>query len=53
MKNYDGVLKIDGEVGNKKLYDPRAYGKAAEAGMTARVVQACHDLRSTGTSLSA
>jgi len=53
MKNYDGVLKIDGEVGNKKLYDPRAYGKAAEAGMTARVVQACEDLRSTGTSLSA
>jgi fructose-bisphosphate aldolase class II len=48
---YDGVLKIDGEVGNKKHYDPRAYGKAAEAGMAARVVEACSDLRSTGTSL--
>ncbi len=47
--NYDGVLKIDGEVGNKKAYDPRAYGKAAEAGMAARVVEACNDLRSTGT----
>ena len=51
MKNYDGVLKVDGEVGNKKAYDPRAWGKAAEAGMAARVVHACEDLRSTGTSL--
>ncbi|CAB5240487.1 unannotated protein [freshwater metagenome] len=51
MKNYDGVLKIDGEVGNKKAYDPRAWGKAGEAGMAARVSHACEDLRSTGTSL--
>jgi fructose-bisphosphate aldolase class II len=50
LKNYDGVLKIDGEVGNKKAYDPRAWGKAAEAGMAARVAHACEDLRSTGTS---
>ncbi len=50
LKNYDGVLKIDGEVGNKKAYDPRAWGKAAEAGMAARVVRACEDLRSNGTS---
>jgi fructose-bisphosphate aldolase class II len=49
--NYDGVLKIDGEVGNKKKYDPRAYGKAAEAAMAARVVEACSDLRSTGTKM--
>ena len=49
FKNYDGVLKIDGEVGNKKAYDPRAWGKLAEAGMAARVVRACEDLRSTGT----
>ena len=46
--NYDGVLKVDGEVGNKKLYDPRAWGKAAEAGMATRVVEACENLRSTG-----
>jgi fructose-bisphosphate aldolase class II len=51
LKNYDGVLKIDGEVGNKKAYDPRAWGKLAEAGMAARVHHACDDLRSTGTSL--
>lgn len=51
LKNYDGVLKIDGEVGNKKAYDPRAWGKVAEAGMAARVIHACADLRSTGTSL--
>ena len=49
--NYDGVLKIDGEVGNKKAYDPRAWGKAAEAGMAARVVEACENLRSSGQSL--
>ena len=49
--NYDGVLKIDGEVGNKKTYDPRAWSKAAENGMAARVVEACEDLRSTGTKL--
>jgi fructose-bisphosphate aldolase class II len=51
LKNYDGVLKIDGEVGNKKQYDPRAYGKLAEAGMAARVAQGCEDLRSTGTTI--
>ena len=52
FSNYDGVLKIDGDVGNKKVYDPRAWGKAAEAGMAARVVTACENLSSTGTSLS-
>ncbi len=49
MTHYDGVLKIDGEVGNKKQYDPRSWGKEAEASMAARVVQACQDLRSAGT----
>lgn len=52
LKNYDGVLKIDGEVGNKKVYDPRAWGKAAEAGMAARVGEACENLRSAGKSIS-
>ena len=47
------MLKVDGEVGNKKAYDPRAWGKVAEAGMAERVVEACEDLRSTGTSLEA
>jgi len=51
LKNYDGVLKIDGEVGVKKVYDPRAWGKAGEASMAARIVEACEDLRSTGTTL--
>jgi fructose-bisphosphate aldolase class II len=49
--NYDGVLKVDGEVGSKKAYDPRTWGKAAEAGMTARVVHACEDLLAAGTQL--
>jgi fructose-bisphosphate aldolase class II len=60
--NYDGVLKVDGEVGNKKAYDPRAWGKAAEEGMakrvaeasmSERVVEACNDLHSAGRSVSA
>jgi fructose-bisphosphate aldolase, class II len=51
--SYDGVLKVDGEVGNKKAYDPRAWGKVAEEGMAKRVVEACEDLRSAGTSLNA
>ncbi|MFA4080942.1 class II fructose-bisphosphate aldolase [Mycobacteroides salmoniphilum] len=51
--NYDGVLKIDGEVGNKKTYDPRSYLKKAEASMTERVIEACNDLKSAGRSVSA
>ncbi|WP_296136397.1 class II fructose-bisphosphate aldolase [uncultured Tessaracoccus sp.] len=51
LKNYDGMLKIDGEVGNKKMYDPRTWGKLAETNMAARVVEACQDLRSAGTAL--
>ena len=50
--HYDGVLKIDGEVGNKKEYDPRAYGRAAEDGMAKRIQEACEDLRSAGTKMS-
>jgi len=49
--NYDGVLKVDGEVGTKKAYDPRTWGKAAELNMAARVTQACQDLLSAGTKL--
>ena len=49
LRNFDGVLKVDGEVGNKKQYDPRAWGKAAEEGMAKRVIEACENLRSAGT----
>src|SRR6202042_479114 len=52
LKHYDGVLKVDGDVGRKKDYDPRSWGKAAEQGMSDRVVHACEDLQSTGTKLS-
>ena len=52
FQNYDGVLKVDGEVGNKKAYDPRAWGKLAEAGMSARVVEAATELGSNGKSMS-
>jgi fructose-bisphosphate aldolase class II len=50
LKNYDGVIKVDGGVGNKKLYDPRAWGKAAETVMAARVVEATQQLGSAGHS---
>jgi fructose-bisphosphate aldolase class II len=51
FSNYDGVLKVDGEVGSKKAYDPRSYGKAAEESMASRVAEACQALRSAGTKL--
>lgn len=51
LRKYDEVLKIDGEVGVKKSYDPRSWGKAAEAGMAARVVEACERLGSVGTKM--
>src|SRR5580658_6851726 len=50
--NYSGVLKVDGDVGDKKEYDPRSYGKAGEAGMAERVVRGCEDLLSAGHHLS-
>ncbi len=52
FSNYDGVLKVDGEVGNKKAYDPRSYLKKAEAGMADRVIEACNDLHSAGRSIT-
>lgn len=51
LKNYDGVLKVDGEVGNKKAYDPRVYLTRAEESMAERVKKAVEDLRGTGTTL--
>ena len=51
FKNYDGMLKVDGEVGNKKMYDPRGYLKKAETGMKERVIESIKDLRGEGTTL--
>lgn len=51
LKNYDGVLKLEGEVGNKKVYDPRSYLKKAELAMANRMIEACNDLNSTGKSI--
>ncbi|GAB2512072.1 class II fructose-bisphosphate aldolase [Paramicrobacterium agarici] len=52
FENYEGVLKIDGEVGNKKKYDPRAWGKVAETAMAARVAESTRHLGSNGNSLT-
>jgi fructose-bisphosphate aldolase class II len=50
-QNIEGVLKIDGEVGDKKTYDPRSYLKKAELGLCARMKAACDDLKSTGKTI--
>jgi len=52
FRNYDGVLKVDGEVGHKKAYDPRSYMALAEAAMAERVKQAVKELRATGTTMA-
>ncbi len=52
LKNYDGFFKVDGEVGNKKVYDPRSWGKIAETSMAARVAEATRQLGSAGKSIS-
>ena len=51
FRNYDGILRVDGEVGNKKAYDPRSYMTLAEKAMAARVVRATAELRSAGTTM--
>ena len=51
FRHYDEVLKVDGEVGNKKMYDPRSWGREAEDSMAARVVEACERLGSAGRAL--
>jgi fructose-bisphosphate aldolase class II len=51
LKNYDGVMMIDGEIGNKKLYDPRGYLKKAEEAMAARIARACEDLLANGKTI--
>ncbi len=51
FRNYDGVLKVDGEVGNKKAYDPRSYLTLGEAAMAERVKQAVKELRAAGTTM--
>jgi fructose-bisphosphate aldolase class II len=53
FKNYDGVLKVDGELGNKKVYDPRSYLAIAETAMAERVKQAAKDLRASGKTMFA
>jgi fructose-bisphosphate aldolase, class II len=53
LVNYSGVLKLDGGIGDKKAYDPRAWSKRAESAMAARVTAACELFGSAGRSLTA
>jgi fructose-bisphosphate aldolase, class II len=52
LRNYDGVVKVDGGVGDKRAYDPRAWGRRAEAAMAARAAAVCETVGSAGRSLS-
>ena len=49
--HYNGVLRVDGEMGDKKAYDPRTYMALAETAMAERVKRAVTELRSAGTTL--
>jgi fructose-bisphosphate aldolase class II len=49
--NWRGVLKLDG-VGDKHAFDPRSWGRAAEAAMADRVHAACEQFGSAGRSLA-
>ncbi len=51
FRNYCGALRIDGGVGDKKVYDPRVYLGLAESAMAERVKQAVTELRGLGTTL--
>ena len=51
LVNYEGELRVEGEVGNKKIYDPRGWLKKGKANMAARVIQSCQDLNSAGKCL--
>jgi fructose-bisphosphate aldolase class II len=48
LTRYDGVLRVDGSVGDKSAYDPRAWGARAEAGMAAAVAETCAVTGSAG-----
>ncbi len=52
FKNYDGALKLEGEVGNKKVYDPRKYLVKAKDGMRDRVIEACETLKCAGKTIN-
>jgi fructose-bisphosphate aldolase class II len=53
LRRYDGVLRVDGGEGDKRAYDPRSWGGAAEAAMARRVGEACRVLGSAGRSPAA
>ena len=52
LDHWQGVLKVDGGIGDKRSYDPRTWGRAGEAAMAARVREACEALGSAGRSLT-
>jgi fructose-bisphosphate aldolase class II len=53
VSNRDGVLAPEPALGDKRAYDPRAWGAKAEAAMAERVAQACEQLGSAGRSVAA
>jgi fructose-bisphosphate aldolase class II len=52
LDHWDGVLRVDDGLGDKRAYDPRAWGREAEAAMAARVAAAAEQLGAAGRSLA-
>jgi fructose-bisphosphate aldolase class II len=53
LAHRDGVLAPGPALGDKRAYDPRAWGAEAEAAMADRVALACDQLGSAGRSIVA
>jgi fructose-bisphosphate aldolase, class II len=51
FRNYDGVLKTDGSLGDTKSYDPRVWSRAAQTAMAERIGEATRQLGSAGHTL--
>jgi fructose-bisphosphate aldolase class II len=49
--NYDGALKVDGGIGRKGAYDPRAWGAKAESALAAHTAAVAEQFGSAGRSL--
>jgi fructose-bisphosphate aldolase, class II len=51
LTHYDGVLRIDGDAGRKADYDPRTWGRTAEAALARRITEASELFGAAGRSL--
>jgi fructose-bisphosphate aldolase class II len=52
LDHREGILRVDGGPGDKRAFDPRAWGRKAEAAMAGRVAAAAEELGAAGRSLA-